>query len=119
MPATVTLTVTQGKLQGARYVFDDRNTCILGRDADGYPQLPDDRPKRFVSRHHLLLDINPPDIRVRDFGSLNGTYINGQLMDGRRPRGTPPPADPKSREYDLKDGDEIRVLDTVFQVTIF
>ena len=34
-------------------------------------------------RRHCLLDINPPDIRVRDFGSLNGTYVNGTMIGQR------------------------------------
>ncbi|KYC36281.1 hypothetical protein WA1_52005 [Scytonema hofmannii PCC 7110] len=38
------------------------------------------------SRYHCLLDINPPDIRVRDFGSRNGTYVNGKKIGQRQPK---------------------------------
>jgi pSer/pThr/pTyr-binding forkhead associated (FHA) protein len=33
-----------------------------------------------ISRYHCLLDINSPDIRVRDLGSLNGTIVNGKKI---------------------------------------
>ena len=76
MPAKVTLIVTQGKLQGQQFLFDERTTCIMGRADDCQPWLPEDDHHKTNSRHPCLLDINPPDIRVRDFGSLNGTVVN-------------------------------------------
>jgi len=36
-----------------------------------------------------LLDINPPDIRVRDFGSKNGTFVNGEKIGQREAYQTP------------------------------
>jgi pSer/pThr/pTyr-binding forkhead associated (FHA) protein len=68
MPAKITLRVTQGELKGKEFIFDERTTCIIGRSSECYPQLPNDEAHRTISRHHCLLDINPPDIRVRDFG---------------------------------------------------
>ena len=68
MPAKITLRITQGKLTGQEIVFDDRTTCIMGRASDCSPRLPDDEEHRTIGRHHCLLDINPPDIRIRDFG---------------------------------------------------
>src|ERR1700704_2250284 len=89
MPAKVTLTVTKGKLKGEEFVFDDRTTCIIGRANDCSPCVPDDQDHKTISRHHCLLDINPPDIRVRDFGSLNGTYVNGHKIGQRTRQQTP------------------------------
>jgi pSer/pThr/pTyr-binding forkhead associated (FHA) protein len=37
-----------------------------------------------ISRYHCLLDINSPDIRVRDLGSLNGTIVNGKKIGQRQ-----------------------------------
>jgi pSer/pThr/pTyr-binding forkhead associated (FHA) protein len=119
LPAQVTLTVTQGRLKGQEFVFNSRTTCIIGRAKDCYPQLPDDADHNTISRYHCLLDINPPDIRVRDLGSLHGTYVNGEKIGQRQPNQTPEEAAQlKFPEYDLKDGDEIKLGNTTFQVKI-
>lgn len=120
MPATITLTVVQGKLQGKEFVFDERTSCIVGRADDCSPMLPSDEDHNTISRHHCLLDINPPDIRVRDFGSLNGTYVNGNKI-GQRARGQTPEEGARMEfpEYDLKANDAIELGDTVFQVSVF
>jgi len=117
MPATVKLTVTEGENAGEEFVFDDRTTCIVGRATDCRPRLVSS--KKRISRHHCLLDINPPDIRIRDFGSRNGTYVNGELIGKREKHQTADDAAQLSfPEKDLKDGDEIRIQRTVFRVAI-
>ena len=109
MPARVTLLVQSGPLAGQRFVFEDRTTCILGRGKDCDPRLlckpeePSAPENRKISRHHCLLDINPPDVRIRDFGSLNGTFINGRKIGQRQKHEQPGGAFP---EHDLADGDE-------------
>ena len=40
-----------------------------------------------VSRHHFLLEISPPTVRLRDLGSLNGTNVNGVRPDHGRQAG--------------------------------
>jgi serine/threonine-protein kinase len=120
MPAKVTLKITRGKLQGQEFVFVERTSCIIGRGEDCQPQLPSDDHHRTISRHHCLLDINPPDIRVRDFGSLNGTHVNGAKI-GQREKGMTPQqgAHMTFPEHDLKAGDEIELGNTVFKVAVF
>ena len=112
MPAKVTLQVANGPLAGQQFVYEDRTTCIMGRSRDCEPRLlcqpeePNAAENRKISRHHCLLDINPPDVRIRDFGSLNGTYVNGQKIGQRQENERPGGAFP---EHDLNDGDEIRL----------
>ncbi|HTJ39835.1 MAG TPA: protein kinase [Dactylosporangium sp.] len=119
MSATVTLTVTRGPLDGRTFEFAERTSCFLGRAADCQPRLPDDDDHRKVSRHHCLIDINPPDARIRDFGSLNGTYLNGKRIGQREPGQTPEQGAATSfPEHDLRDGDEIRLGDTVLRVDV-
>lgn len=120
MPAKVTLKVIEGKLQGQEFVFDERTTCIIGRAKDCRPQVPDDDDHQTISRYHCLLDIDPPDIRVRDFGSLNGTCVNGVKIGQRLEGKTPAEGQQQSfPEHDLKDGDTIKLVDTTFRVGIF
>ncbi|WP_420263668.1 protein kinase domain-containing protein [Candidatus Magnetominusculus dajiuhuensis] len=120
MPAKIVLKVTDGSLKGKEYIFTERTTCIVGRGVDCYPRLPDDKDHSTISRHHCLLDINPPGMRVRDFGSLNGTFVNGKKI-GQRDRNIAHKEALKAKfpEYDLKDGDTIRLGMTVFRVSVF
>lgn len=120
MPAKVTLRVAEGILKGQEFVFDDPNTSIIGRSADCQLQVPDDEEHLQISRHHCLLDVNPPDIRIRDFGSLNGTWVNGKKI-GQREDGQTPEEGAKATfpEHDLKHGDVIQLGKTTFRVEIF
>ena len=84
------------------------------------PRLPNDEAHKTISRHHCLIDINPPDIRVRDFGSLNGTFVNDEKI-GQRKRGQSLKEAKETvfPEYDLKEGDVITLGDTGFRVGIY
>ncbi|MEH2156154.1 protein kinase domain-containing protein [Nostoc sp.] len=119
MPPKITLTITEGKLPGRQYTFDSRTTCIIGRSEDCNPQLPDDEDHRTISRYHCLLDMNPPAIRIRDFGSKNGTYVNDKKIGQREAHQTPEEGSKiQFSEYDLQDNDEIKLSHTVFVVSI-
>jgi eukaryotic-like serine/threonine-protein kinase len=83
------------------------------------PQLPDDPDHSTISRYHCLLDINPPNIRVRDFGSKNRTYVNGKKIGQRLPEQTPEEGVKMNfPEYDLQAEDTIKLSSTEFQVAI-
>lgn len=120
MPAKVTLTVSTGPLQGQRFEFAERAVCTLGRHPETHPRLPDDADHATVSRRHCLLDINPPDIRVRDYGSRNGTFVNGENI-GQRAEGMSAKegAQLQFTDRDLKQGDQLKVGNTVFEIEVF
>jgi len=119
MPSKITLTITEGNLKGQEFTFESRTTCIIGRAKDCYPKIPDDDKHRTISRYHCLLDINPPDIRVRDFGSKNGTFVNGEKIGQREAHQTPEQAAKiQFPEFDLQGGDEFKLSDTSFRVGI-
>lgn len=120
MPAKVTLKVVEGQMTDQEFAFEERTTCIVGRSEDCRPRLPNDEHHRTISRHHCLLDINPPDIRVRDFGSRNGTWVNNQMI-GKREEGQTPEeaANIQFPEHDLKESDTIKLGKTVFQVGVY
>lgn len=116
MAGKLRLTITGGPRAGKVFVFDQHDTLLVGRMADCHVCLPDDM---HVSRHHFLLEINPPDARLRDLGSLTGTYINGQKYGGRKRHETPEEgARYAYPQVDLHNGDVITVGRTVFQVQI-
>jgi hypothetical protein len=119
MSAKVILTITEGKLPGRQYIFDSRTSCIIGRAKDCNIKLPNDKDHSRISRYHCLLDINPPDIRIRDFGSKNGTYINDKKIGQRQDNQTPQEAAKEIfPEFDLQNGDEIKLSNTVFTISI-
>lgn len=118
MSPKVTLTITQGKFSGKQYIFESRSTCIIGRNHDCNLQLANEIDMT-ISRYHCLLDINPPDIRLRDLGSLNGTFVNSEKI-GQRKRNQSAEEGLKLTfpEYDLQDGDEIKLGDTLFKIGV-
>jgi pSer/pThr/pTyr-binding forkhead associated (FHA) protein len=117
MAGTVSLVVTEGPLRGQRFEFTDHDTFVFGRAPDCHARLsPQDAS---ASRHHFVLELNPPQARLHDLGSLNGTHVNGVRHGGRRPDESPEQAARRpAAEVDLNDGDLIRVGATTIRVTI-
>ena len=115
MAATVRLNILTGPMRGNVLTFHEPFVCLAGRHASCHIQLPDD-PR--VSRNHTQIDINPPRVRARDLGSLNGTMINGVKYGGRDREGIaalPFTADPVT---ELQDQDLIQIGDTVIRIEI-
>lgn len=79
----------EGNSEGKRWVID-RDTFTIGRASDCDIVLSD----RQVSRHHAQVKQDEDGYLLRDLGSKNGTYVNGEEL--REP-------------YRLKDGDEIQI----------
>jgi eukaryotic-like serine/threonine-protein kinase len=106
---------TAGNLSGRKFVLQGPAQWVLGRSEDCSLRLLGDIT---VSRQHAVLDIDSPSVSVRDLGSLNGTYVNGENI-GMRPRrhgdaGTmylPPPCA-------LGSGDELRIGCHAFRVEL-
>lgn len=86
----VKLRVLSGPHVGRTFAFDQHDTFLIGRSDSAHLCLPEDK---FFSRHHCLLEIAPPRCFLRDLGSTNGTFVNGQkvrqayLCDGDRVQG--------------------------------
>jgi eukaryotic-like serine/threonine-protein kinase len=109
--------VVAGPIQGSRYDFDAHDTFLFGRAPDCHAVLP--LNDTTASRHHFLLEVNPPAARLRDLGSLNGTWVNGTRHGGRALEQDPGEAAPRDRTgLDLHDGDQIRVGATLFTVHV-
>jgi serine/threonine-protein kinase len=119
MSAEVRLTISRGFSAGKIFAFRERASVSVGRSDDCSLRLPSCLGAMDVSRHHCLLDIDPPSIRVRDLGSRNGTFVN-EVKIGQRDRGVPAEAATAtgSQERPLAAGDELRVGSTVFCVSV-
>jgi len=114
MTGRVQLSVTEGPIKAKTFFFEEHDTFLFGRLEECHCRLPDDEQ---VSRRHFIIEVNPPDARIRDFGSLNGTYVNEKKI-GSREKGETPEQGQKRKylEVDLGDGDIIKVGQTVLAV---
>ena len=70
------LIVLRGPNTGARFLLDDAEVTT-GRHPDSDIFLDDVT----VSRKHAVFVQEPDGYAVRDVGSLNGTYVNRELVD--------------------------------------
>jgi len=70
---------------------------LIGRETDCNLR-PDNE---LISRHHCVLRRDAYGLRVRDLGSKNGTFVNGEKTRG---------------DVVLCDGDELRVGDMAFHI---
>ena len=95
----INLRVLSGPHAGRTFTFDQHDTFLIGRSESAHLCLPDDR---FFSRNHCILEIAPPRCFLRDLGSTNGTYVNGQ----------------KVQEAFLNNGDQIQGGQTVLAVEV-
>ena len=87
-PGTALLVVDRGPNAGSSYLLD-RDEISVGRHPDSDVFLDDIT----VSRRHSVIERREGRFRIRDVGSLNGTYVNRERVD----------------EAELADGDEVQV----------
>lgn len=85
----VKLVVANGKLAG-KSVRVTGSKFFIGRGEDCNLRPASD----LVSRHHCVIIVDGDYVAVRDLGSKNGTFVNGQRV---------------RTEYALKDGDHLLV----------
>ncbi len=104
MPSQIILKVTKGALEGKEFIYDSKEQLFVGRQEDCAIALPD----KTVSRYHCMLEVTPPNVTVRDFGSLNGTFLNGEKI-GQRDKAVSAEDAQKEyhEEFELHDGDTL------------
>jgi serine/threonine-protein kinase len=95
----IELNIIEGPEKGRIFSFEEHDIFNIGRAKDVQFQLADDP---YVSRHHLIIEVNPPRCYLRDLGSTNGTKVNGKEV----------------RETAMKDGDRIKIGNTVLEVAL-
>jgi len=94
----VSLKVTEGKQAGTLIPLN-RSKFLIGREEDCQLRPNSD----LVSRHHCVFSIDDFTVRIRDLGSTNGTFVNGQRITG---------------QVVLKQADQIRIGKLAFEIQI-
>ena len=114
----VTLELIGGSMDGKTFDFAEPDVFIFGRARDCQCCISED--DNMVSRHHFLLEVNPPECQIRDLGSLNGTYVNGVKYGGREKGEEPDPekAAKNALPVELRNGDIVNVGQTRIRVTV-
>ncbi|MDR2384263.1 MAG: protein kinase [Tannerella sp.] len=106
MSSKVTFKIIKGNTENQEFLYEQRESIIVGRDKDCAIHFEDNA----VSRYHCYVDINPPVVMVRDLGSLNGTFLNGEKIGQRNP--TQSPEEARKIDYSnfqMKSGDCLRL----------
>lgn len=80
MASGLKLIVRSGALGADRVILLHDERLSVGRGPDQDLCIPD----RKISGAHALLEPLPGGYRIRDLGSTNGTYVNGELVQGVR-----------------------------------
>ena len=88
-PGNALMIVTRGGVKESQFLIDS-DVTTLGRHPESDIFLDDVT----VSRHHAKLVRAGGQLMLEDLGSLNGTYVNRVLIDGRA---------------QLRHGDEIQI----------
>lgn len=86
----------------SKFAVEEPMACIIGRAADCTIKI--DYPDKGISRHHCLVDINPPLLTVEDLGSSNGTLLNNHDISN------------KDEPILLEGGDELQIGDSILTV---
>ena len=96
----INLTVKAGPHVGQVFEFEERANFIVGRSERANFRLA--VKDNSISRIHFMIEMNPPQCRLTDMESTNGTRVNGQ----------------KVAMADLKDGDLITAGKTTLLVSV-
>lgn len=96
----IQIIVTEGPYSGKLFEFDRAESFLVGRAEESHLKFSQDDP--YVSRRHLLLQCNPPRLRLIDLKSRNGVLLNGT----------------KVSSAELKHGDTIGLGHTILKVII-
>lgn len=93
------LKVMEGKHQGKSVPLNVKQ-FLVGREADCHLRPNSD----LVSRHHCVFLVDDFTVRVRDLGSTNGTYVNGERIQG---------------QVVLQPGDSVHIGKLAFQLVVY
>ncbi len=91
--------VIEGPARGKRFWLRQDQRIEIGRISTADFAVPADH---HMSRHHMIVEATVNSFRVRDVGSVNGTFVNNA----------------KVTALDLRSGDRIRAGLSMFEVSL-
>src|SRR5579872_7290290 len=94
----VELKVLEGRQQGKTIPLNVKQ-FLIGREEDCHLRPNSD----LVSRHHCVFTVDDFTVRLRDLGSTNGTFVNGERLQG---------------QVVLKPGDQVSVGKLSFEIVV-
>ena len=104
MAGRIIFEVARGALAGQTYEYGEKTRVFIGRQEDCGIVVPENT----VSRYHCVLEITPPEVKLQDFGSLNGTFLNGEKIGQRkREQSWEEAKDEAHEEFTLHSGDTL------------
>lgn len=105
----VILHVDEGPEKGRTFHFKEADNLLIGREdptSKAHVNIGPEDP--YISRHHFIIEIRPPNCLVRDNGSTNGVFIR---YKGRRKW-------ERIAESRVNDGDRIKIGKTILSVLV-
>ena len=72
------LEIADGPRKGHTFELPDECVVLIGRSHRCHCRLG---PDKQCSRVHLIMEVAAPGCRLRDLGSLNGTFVNGNRVE--------------------------------------
>lgn len=112
MQLSVSLEPITGPTPDLLLEFSGPAHIVLGRSRACSVRLSDDLS---VSRQHCLIEITNRVV-LQDLGSLNGTSVNGRKIGTRHENS--PETTLVNSSVELRDGDVVRIGETIFLVKI-
>ena len=119
MPGKIKLSISdlEGVAPNKELVFPIPTRSVVGRADDCDIRFPMDAGHMDISRHHCMLEFDPPTVKVRDLGSRNGTFVNGDKIGDRfAPQMSPDSDWAEMPARELREGDEIKIGHAVIRV---
>ena len=130
--ARVLVYISSGLRKGKTLLFTGHNVCMFGRASNSFEIM--DKMDQTIGRHHFSLEIDPPEVKLRDMQSLNGTYVNGRKIGGAVGDGAYPSSSQATRKEGqarqgggarresppviLRHGDKIQVGSDIFEIAV-
>ena len=101
----IVLRIVEGPEKGQEFRFLESDNLLVGRkDPTSKAHVNLSPEDEYVSRHHFMIEVRPPNCLIRDQGSANGTFVKKKGSWER------------IQECAVEDGDQVRAGHTVFAV---
>ncbi len=114
----VIITFRDERNRRTHYLFHEPELCVVGRNEHCDIRVPADEHHQRISRHHCLLEIDPPRVFLTDLGSSSGTFVNGERIGASRSHHPELVRTTRYGKIELKNGDRIELGGSPFWLLV-